>query len=108
MRTTIEGASKNKSEFNVFLAHSTTLLMNSVLKIAYDVNVRSDFHVSEENLGLIQNNEKFAAWVANFLYLHNYLTQAKFALGKEKEWAQILEQLPDVCSKVKSVGTGWW
>lgn len=108
VRTTIEGASKNKSEFNVFLAHSTTLLMNSVLKIAYDVNVRSDFHVSEENLGLIQNNEKFAAWVANFLYLHNYLTQAKFALGKEKEWAQILEQLPDVCSKVKSVGTGWW
>lgn len=108
LRVTIEGATKNKSECNVFLAHSTTLLMNSVLKIAYDVNVRSDFHVSEENLGLIQNSEKFAAWVANFLYLHNYLTQAKFALGKEKEWAQILEQLPDVCAKVKSVGTGWW
>jgi len=103
----LQGADEGKPEWLALLSRSESLLTNSIFKLAHDANTRGDFQVGEENVTSMCQTEKFAVFVANFLTMHSFLTQAKLSIGDENGWKNVMAMIPQVENKLSDVGNGW-
>jgi len=103
----LEGANAGKPEWLALLSRSESLLLNSVVKLAYDANTRGDFQIGEENVSTMCQSDKFAAFVANFLMINLLLMQSRVAVGDANTWRPLMALIPNIGQKLDDVGKGW-